>query len=150
MDYSTKTRDELIAICKENKIKGYSGKNKDGLRLLITQNCITAEQPVIDTIVSATGASATGARATGASSFKMIDLCAGTGAFTRAFANNVDCVFANDMVEWSKIIYDENFNHKLTLSDLNKLKLRLISHHFVMVVLLLISKPYTLEVLALI
>ena len=126
MDYSTKTRDELIAICKENKIKGYSGKNKDGLRLLITQNCITAEQPVIDTIVSATGASATGASATGASatgarSFKMIDLCAGTGAFTRAFANNVDCVFANDMVEWSKIIYDENFNHKLTLSDLNKL-----------------------------
>ena len=28
-DYSKKTRDELVALCKENGIKGYSGKNKD-------------------------------------------------------------------------------------------------------------------------
>jgi len=28
-DYSTKTRDELIAICKEKGIKGYSGKKRD-------------------------------------------------------------------------------------------------------------------------
>jgi len=29
MDYSKKTRDELVAICKEKSIKGYSGKKKD-------------------------------------------------------------------------------------------------------------------------
>jgi predicted GIY-YIG superfamily endonuclease len=28
MDYLTKTREELIAICKEKSIKGYSGKKK--------------------------------------------------------------------------------------------------------------------------
>lgn len=31
MDYSTKTREELITACKERKIKGYSGKKKDEL-----------------------------------------------------------------------------------------------------------------------
>lgn len=31
MDYSLKTRDELIAICKEKSLKGYSGKKKDEL-----------------------------------------------------------------------------------------------------------------------
>jgi hypothetical protein len=31
MNYSNKTRDELVAICKENKVKGYSGKKKEEL-----------------------------------------------------------------------------------------------------------------------
>jgi site-specific DNA-methyltransferase (adenine-specific) len=31
MDYLTKTRDELITLCKEKKIKGYSGKKKEEL-----------------------------------------------------------------------------------------------------------------------
>ena len=35
MDYSNKTRDELIAICKDNNIKGYSGKKRDGILELI-------------------------------------------------------------------------------------------------------------------
>ena len=29
MDYSKKTREELIVICREKKIKGYSGKKKE-------------------------------------------------------------------------------------------------------------------------
>jgi hypothetical protein len=37
MDYSTKTREELIARCKEKKIKGYSGKKKDEI-LALTQD----------------------------------------------------------------------------------------------------------------
>lgn len=55
---------------------------------------------------------------------KMIDLFSGTGAFSLAFekTNKVDVVFANDMVEHSKKIYDENFKHKLTLNDLNEIK----------------------------
>jgi DNA adenine methylase len=35
MDYSTKTRDELIALCKEKKIKGYSGKKKNDIISLL-------------------------------------------------------------------------------------------------------------------
>ena len=54
----------------------------------------------------------------------MVDLFAGTGAFTLAFqeTNFVDIVFANDMVDHSKKIYDQNFNHKLTLQNLNDIK----------------------------
>ena len=36
MDYSTKTREELIALCKEKKIKGYSGKKKEEIIQLLT------------------------------------------------------------------------------------------------------------------
>ena len=62
---------------------------------------------------------------------KMIDLFAGTGAFTLAFEDTekVQCVFANDMDECSKKIYDENFNHKLTLKDLNDIKVEDIPCH---------------------
>jgi predicted GIY-YIG superfamily endonuclease len=35
MDYSTKTREELIAICKEKSIKGYSGKKKSDLIVML-------------------------------------------------------------------------------------------------------------------
>lgn len=35
MDYSTKTREELIALCKENNIKGYSSKNKENITRLL-------------------------------------------------------------------------------------------------------------------
>jgi len=39
LDISTKTREELIIICKENKIKGYSGKKKEDIaKLLLTSN----------------------------------------------------------------------------------------------------------------
>lgn len=62
---------------------------------------------------------------------RMIDLFAGTGAFTHAFESTgeVECVFANDMVEWSKKIYDDNFNHKLTLGNLNEIKVEDIPPH---------------------
>jgi DNA adenine methylase len=38
MDYSKKTREELIAICKEKSIKGYSGKKKNDILLLLSDN----------------------------------------------------------------------------------------------------------------
>ena len=64
---------------------------------------------------------------------KMIDLFAGTGAFTYAFQSTdlVECVFANDMVEWSKTIYDHNFgnSHSLTLGDLNDIDVTQIPQH---------------------
>lgn len=63
---------------------------------------------------------------------KMIDLFAGTGAFTLAFekTGSVECVFANDMVETSKTIYDCNFeNHELTLKDIHDVKVEEIPSH---------------------
>lgn len=62
---------------------------------------------------------------------KMIDLFCGTGAFTYAFekTGNIECVFSNDMVAWSKEIYDANFNHKVTLGNLNDIKVENIPKH---------------------
>ena len=77
MDYSKKTREELIAICKEKSIKGYSTKKKDDIiKLLI---------PVV--VHNATS-----------NKLNMIDLFAGTGAFTLAFqgTQDVNIVFGND------------------------------------------------------
>lgn len=62
---------------------------------------------------------------------KMIDLCAGTGAFTYAFesTNKVDVVFANDIDPSSKLIYDTNFNHKLTLQNICNIDVKSIPQH---------------------
>jgi DNA (cytosine-5)-methyltransferase 1 len=62
---------------------------------------------------------------------KMIDLFAGTGAFSHVFQNTgkIEVVFANDMEANSKKIYDENFSHKLTLKDLNDINVEDIPEH---------------------
>lgn len=41
MDYAKKTREELIAICKEKSIKGYSGKKKEEIILLLSPSVTT-------------------------------------------------------------------------------------------------------------
>lgn len=109
MDYVKKTRDELVAICKEKGIKGYSGKKKDEIITLITESPTSVNVEPL----------------------RMIDLFAGTGAFTLAFegTNSVNVVFGNDMVEHSQKIYDENFNHKLTLKNLNDINVENIPKH---------------------
>ena len=62
---------------------------------------------------------------------RMIDLFAGTGAFSTAFEStgSVECVFANDMVQWSKEIYDLNHSHPLLLQDLNTVDVTTIPAH---------------------
>lgn len=116
MDYSNKSRDELIAICKERGLKGYGRKKRDAiLQLLVAPSVVPAEE----------GAT---------SPFTMIDLFAGTGAFSLAFegTGSVQVVFANDMVEHSKKVYDENFGHKLTLKNLNDIVVDTIPKHDVL------------------
>ena len=49
MDYSTKTREELITICKEKRIKGYSGKKKEDILNLIQDKEPTQTELVVDT-----------------------------------------------------------------------------------------------------
>jgi DNA (cytosine-5)-methyltransferase 1 len=123
MDYSKKSREELIAICKEKGIKGYSGQDKEYIVKLLTDANNTGVVKN-DIVIETTTKSNT-------QKLNMIDLFAGTGAFTIAFklTNNVNVVFANDMVEYSKKIYDENFDHKLTLKNLNEVKVEDIPSH---------------------
>ena len=58
---------------------------------------------------------------------RVVDLFAGTGAFSRAFDSTV--VYSNDMSADSKKIYDANFEHKLTLKDLNDVDVSDIPDH---------------------
>ena len=47
MDYSEKTRDELIVICKEKGIRGYSGKKKDEIAKLLMSESFPENVPII-------------------------------------------------------------------------------------------------------
>jgi site-specific DNA-methyltransferase (adenine-specific) len=49
MDYSTKTREELITACKERKIKGYSGKKKGELVKMLSAK--TTEEPLTNAFI---------------------------------------------------------------------------------------------------
>ena len=56
MDYSTKTREELITACKERKIKGYSGKKKDELVQMLSvettiESAKTTEEPLTNAFI---------------------------------------------------------------------------------------------------
>jgi DNA (cytosine-5)-methyltransferase 1 len=141
--YTNKTRDELIVICKEQKIKGYSSLKKDEIVQLL--HLCTFKPPTLSVVMSNKDNSyhalemCEGVNPTTTNisisvitpTLKMIDLFAGTGAFTNAFekTGNIECVFSNDMVEWSKKIYDLNFTHKLTLGNLNDIKTEDIPKH---------------------
>ena len=131
-----KTCDELISICKERKIKGYSNKKKTELIQLINTviNEPVINEPVInEPVINEPAINEPIIQSDSQTNNKllMIDLFAGTGAFTKAFENTgkVECVFSNDMVEWSKKIYDANFKHSLTLGDLNDIDVETIPKH---------------------
>jgi len=128
MDYSKNNLKQLKALCKERGIKKCSNKPmKECIRSLELDD---AEHPEANAVAQAP-----------TTDLKMIDLFAGTGAFTRAFENTgrVKCVFSNDMVEPSKQIYDINFakpvsqaslmDHELTLGNLNDIDVETIPKH---------------------
>jgi len=54
MDYTKKTRDELIALCKTKGIKGYSGKKKGDIRLLLEGSAVAAAVTTVATTVAVT------------------------------------------------------------------------------------------------
>ena len=118
MEYTKKTRVELICLCKEHGIKGYSSLKKNEIIKLLMFKCKPIS--VVETHLVENN-----------NKLKMVDLFSGTGAFTYAFENTsrVECVFANDMVEWSKKIYDANFSHKLTLKNLHDVNIDEIPKH---------------------
>ena len=106
-EYDNKnTKKELLEKCKELGITKHSSKNKTDLINLINKT-------INDKFCK----------------LNMIDLFAGTGAFSLTFEKKVNIVFANDMMTYSKKIYDENFDHKLTLQDINKIENKNIPSH---------------------
>jgi DNA (cytosine-5)-methyltransferase 1 len=53
--------------------------------------------------------------------YKLIDLCTGIGTFSLACPNS-ECVFANDICKYSKIIFDLHHQVKLKLGNLNNIQ----------------------------
>lgn len=133
MEFSKMSKQELLIKCNELGITKCKSKNKSELTKLINdklngpfeiQETPSIEKPSLEESISAPSNS-------NSDKLQMIDLFAGTGAFTLAFQSTgkVDCVFANDMDDGSKQIYDANFNHSLTLKDLNDISVNDIPPH---------------------
>jgi DNA (cytosine-5)-methyltransferase 1 len=149
MAYFGKTKVELRGFCDEKGLKYKKSDSNDMLTKLLNGAPVNTIVTVPLAVPVATPVKkprakkaslvtpavaipvATPVVATAVSNLRMIDLFAGTGAFTYAFqgTGKVQCVFANDMVESSKKIYDENYDHKLTLKDLNEVKVEDIPPH---------------------
>jgi len=129
MDLSKKSRDELVALCKERGLRGYSGKKKEDLLHLLATGTVVGPVAVEENIITHVSTTPVASLTVSTESkgmlrmplLRMIDLFAGTGAFTTAFqgTGKVSCVFANDMVSASKTTYDLNHGHALTLKDLH-------------------------------
>jgi DNA (cytosine-5)-methyltransferase 1 len=62
---------------------------------------------------------------------KIVDLCAGTGAFSLAFKTE-QLVFSNDYDKKSKIIYDYNFEEKLNTEDITQVDTTRLPDHDIM------------------
>jgi len=178
IEYRTKTRAELVALCKARGIRGYSGKpivelarrlsddvhrgipnaqsgslahddattvvQVDAMQvdamsvaqeeaMIVAQGdaMIVAQEEATTTVHDDATTVAPTSPSSGVGAFQMIDLFAGTGAFTLAFqsTNAVRVVFGNDMVESSKSIYDANFAHPLTLQNLHDVAVEAIPPH---------------------
>jgi DNA (cytosine-5)-methyltransferase 1 len=107
MDYSIKTREELITLCKEKKIKGYSGKKKEYIiELLSPQNNIVTKK------------------------FTFVDLFAGIGGFRygiQAFQSaypqyTFECVKTADIKKDALKTYNYNFKEANEACDVRTIK----------------------------
>ena len=107
MDYSNKTREELIEICKEKNIKGYSGKKKDEIvKLLASAPINTPSNTIVD---SNTG-----------STKRVASLFAGCGGLDYGFHKNESYthVFVNDFDQEACKTYARNFDFKPMCGDI--------------------------------
>lgn len=114
MDYSKKTRDELIVICKEKNIKGYSGKKKDEIIKLLSPLLNTTEQIInTNTVVSSEGGK-----------IRVASLFAGCGGLDYGFHKNdkYTHVFVNDFDKEACKTYEKNFNIKPVCGDIKEIK----------------------------
>jgi DNA (cytosine-5)-methyltransferase 1 len=121
IDYSTKTREELITLCKEKKIKGYSGKKKDDIiQLLSSSNTIQYDDKPISILNSYDDIKIQNEPIPYINQIiipnkilKVGTLFSGIGAFEHALDRlNIkhDIMFACDIDEYVKKSYFANYN----------------------------------------
>lgn len=97
--YSQKTRDELISICKERKMKGYSSMKKDGLIQMLS---VEPESNVVS--VSSVKPE------TKPDTIRFIDLFCGIGSFHYSFKKlGWECVMSCDIDKAVKETYKTNY-----------------------------------------
>jgi DNA (cytosine-5)-methyltransferase 1 len=117
MDLSKKSREELISICKEKHIKGYSGKKKeDILNLLVQKNPVEPVQknPIEETSIAMT----------------YIDLFAGIGGFRygldmfakRYPSYSFRCVKTADIKKDAIKTYNHNFKEENEACDVRTIQ----------------------------
>jgi DNA (cytosine-5)-methyltransferase 1 len=114
--YTKKTRDELIAICKEQKIKGYSTMKKDEIIQLLQShiNSTTANSTTIPNTVSL-GEDTN-------DKIKFIDLFCGIGSFHYSFKKfGWECVMSCDIDKAVKETYKTNYG-LLPLGDITEIE----------------------------
>ena len=116
MDYSKKTREELIAICKEKSIKGYSGKKKDDIVKLLT--------PSVNSVNPTLNINSNSIIVPVDTKIRVASLFAGCGGLDYGFHKNSKYthVFVNDFDEEACKTYEKNFETKTTCGDIKQIK----------------------------
>ena len=125
MDYSKKTASELIIICKDNKIKGYSGKNRQAIIDLIesaTTNTIVTTSDIISQDLSP-DLSHIVAPVLPVGKKRIVSLFAGCGGLDYGFIKNDNYthVLVNDFDVAACKTYENNFNIKPICGDVKQI-----------------------------
>jgi DNA (cytosine-5)-methyltransferase 1 len=138
MDTSNKTREELVAICKENGIKGYSGKKKEEIVKLLTDSQPKNEiikSPPVEPIVVVPSANLltdsqpkneiTSPPAVLPNIKRVASLFAGCGGLDFGFHKNSNYthVFVNDFDSDACKTYEKNFNIKPMCGDIKQIQI---------------------------
>jgi DNA (cytosine-5)-methyltransferase 1 len=135
MDLSKLSKEQLFIKCDELGIKKYRSKNKATMISLIEETLTKEENIIVKTITpQQTQPIDTNVAVTDKidnSKFKLVDLFAGTGAFSYAFhyTNKVETIFANDMLDSSEKIFNLNNTLHLTNKNLIDIPLNEIPSH---------------------
>ena len=117
MDYTKKTREELVAICKEKSIKGYSGKKKDDIIKLLT--------PSVNSVNPTLNINNTNIIVHEDTKIRVASLFAGCGGLDYGFHKNSKYthVFVNDFDEEACKTYEKNFETKTTCGDIKQINI---------------------------